>query len=544
MADNRKRKLQLWRNNTPLASLSAAKNAISSLQDAADGEIVLARYLENNVVKSVMGIRHDKGGNTGWTFLQDVAESAGNISALQSELDATQSGAGLGDNGEYTPHSSNDIIGLSDSISDAVNDLADYVAGLDFDSMTQDNSEVVTLVTQENGLVDVDTTAVIDLELTGFVADQNAEGDVDEDDTLESAFNKINNRFGDVEDTFANMDGIVTVAVNNGDVVTMVSQTDGVVTANKANLSDVLLTGYSKTSDTGAIAATDSVEVALSKLENVISEIEDDVDTVTIHSNDQTVVVAPDATLGGTDVSVNIDDTTLVKSNSGVISSALKVIKVIPSGTASTDEVVDANLSTNVKEAYRLVYDGSTTAIGKQINIYKDSALKEVYLGASTDTIDSSTGVITKNIVTDPQSLNFAYQLADGTYSLVKVDVSAFLTEQEFGDGLQVSGAGVVSVLKDPTSENFLSVSSAGVKVSGVQTAINSSISTALENNIDGAMPISVSTSNGVTTISFVLKQHVDGEDSNDMITIDSSNGFILGTTWDCGEYEVASQEP
>ena len=141
----------------------------------------------------------------------------------------------------------------------------------------------------------------------------------------------------------------------------------------------------------------------------------------------------------------------------------------------------------NVKEAYKVVsYQGEDvpgtttyTQVGDVVKIYKDSALQEVYLGANTDTINATTGVITKNTVTDPQSMNFAYQLADGTYSLTKIDVSKFLTDSEFGDGLQVSGAGVVSVKADTTSsdaESFITVGANGVKISGVQDAIDTSI--------------------------------------------------------------------
>ena len=151
-----------------------------------------------------------------------------------------------------------------------------------------------------------------------------------------------------------------------------------------------------------------------------------------------------------------------------------------------TQAEVSALSDENVKDAYKVVsYQGEETAqtvytqVGDIVKIFKDSSLQEVYLGASTDTINETTGVITKNTVTDPQSMNFAYQLANGTYSLTKIDVSKFLTESEFSDGLQVSGAGVVSVKPDTTSsdaENFISVGANGVKISGIQDAIDTSI--------------------------------------------------------------------
>lgn len=115
-------------------------------------------------------------------------------------------------------------------------------------------------------------------------------------------------------------------------------------------------------------------------------------------------------------------------------------------------------LGANVKEAYKLVQtvgEASTTA-GEIIKVYKDSSLKEVKL--------------------EGQELVFTYILTNGEEDVVKVDVSNFLAESEFQNGLQVIDH-VVSVKKDETSEAFLSVSGSGVKVSGVQDAINSAVS-------------------------------------------------------------------
>lgn len=50
---------------------------------------------------------------------------------------------------------------------------------------------------------------------------------------------------------------------------------------------------------------------------------------------------------------------------------------------------------------------------------------------------------------------------------IVEIDVRKLIDENEFSDGLQVIN-GVVSVKKDPTSEEYLSVSANGVKVSGL----------------------------------------------------------------------------
>ena len=112
-----------------------------------------------------------------------------------------------------------------------------------------------------------------------------------------------------------------------------------------------------------------------------------------------------------------------------------------------------SGLGANVKEAYKLVDEDSVKS-GEYIKIYKDSALQKVELVN--------------------QELQFTYLLADGTSSMVPVSVATFLAESEFGDGLQVNAeSGVVSVKVDAASESFLTVGADGIKLSGVQAAID-----------------------------------------------------------------------
>ena len=415
--------IQLLRSQSLYESIQAAKTAMNSTSitdGRKDGEMLLARYnagtTEQPKIQSLICIWHDATGiqPAGWTFIEDVSNNADSPAALRELINNVITGAGLATGtGAFVAKTGDAIISSSTSITDAVNDIADYIQTMD--------------LTQVGG--------------------------------------------------------------TSGDVITAVSQADGKVSATKSSLTDVVMTGYSKTSDTGTIAATDTVEQAFSKLENTVAKN-------TVSSNDKTITIN---TKGATtDLSVHVDGTTLVKDategRKGTISSALKVIKVIPEGTAGTDEVVDANLGTNIQEAYRLVYGNSTTAIGKQINIYKDSALKEVYLGTQSDTVNPSTGEVTKQQSGDPQSLNFVYHLTDNTYSITKVDVSKFLSESEFADGLQVANH-VVSVKIDSSSEKdsqgtpayFLTVGSGGIKVSGIKAEIDRKIA-ALDVTTDAAV--------------------------------------------------------
>ena len=82
----------------------------------------------------------------------------------------------------------------------------------------------------------------------------------------------------------------------------------------------------------------------------------------------------------------------------------------------------------NVKEAYAVIKTQGDVSeqVGSTIKIYKDSALQSVELSG--------------------QSLVFTYLTVSGGTEVVPVDVSSFLAESEFADGLDVSSGGVVSV--------------------------------------------------------------------------------------------------
>lgn len=128
-------------------------------------------------------------------------------------------------------------------------------------------------------------------------------------------------------------------------------------------------------------------------------------------------------------------------------------------------EKIETGLATNVKEAYKLVDEDGTQA-GATINIYKDSALVKVKLSTVDATWDSGS----KDIVngTGNEALAYAYEDVNGDVQVVTIDVADFLRESEFGNGLEVLNDGVVAVKVDATSEDYISVSSDGVKVSGI----------------------------------------------------------------------------
>lgn len=134
-----------------------------------------------------------------------------------------------------------------------------------------------------------------------------------------------------------------------------------------------------------------------------------------------------------------------------------KIQAVVADAKSYSIVAVTEGLSANVKEAFKLVDEDGTQA-GAQINVYKDSALQKVELVG--------------------QELQFTYLLASGEEETVGVDVSAFLAESEFADGLQVVDH-IVKVKIDSTSESFLTVDKDGVKLAGVQDAIDTAVADA-----------------------------------------------------------------
>ena len=204
------------------------------------------------------------------------------------------------------------------------------------------------------------------------------------------------------------------------------------------------------------------------------------------------------------ELDVKVDDSTIKKSEGkltvGNVPAAQVTVDKTAAGITSTDaqaafkelkEKIDKvdnaaksyaivkvteGLGANVKEQYNLqqTVNGVTSFEGEPINIYKDGSLDSVELVN--------------------QELVFKYNLATGEQSVIRVDVSTFLAESEFADGLQVTdhvvsvklGQGLefgneaknksIKVKIDSASESFLTLGDEGVKLAGVQAAIDEKV--------------------------------------------------------------------
>lgn len=431
--------LQLLRNATLYADHEAALTGLQAkLASASDGEPVLARYTdENDKERTLLGIKSSGG--------YEIFDNQGGNDAIEDAIEA--------------------LIGNASEGYDTLGEIETVIKALDASSVADDN-KVVTDVTQADGQITATASNITGVKLGGYSVAATA-ADVAAGDTLGEALGKLQKYIDDMQKS---------ASVVNGQVVTTVSEADGVVSETKANVKDLQLGGYSKdTSATGDIASTDTINAALSKLENKTAAI-------TVASADNTVTI--DTTGGNTDLSVNIDGTTIVKANDGTLSADLTL-------TQLTTAEVTALGDSNVKDAYKVIYatDSNRNAIGDTIKIYKDSSLYRAYLGHVNDTIAGDPPVVTPG--TGSEALCFIYQKADGTYELVAVNVESFLQESEFKDGLQVVN-NEVSVKLDTTGDDtgsgkFLTVSANGLKLDGVSDAITAAIE-ALDVTTDAAV--------------------------------------------------------
>ena len=129
-----------------------------------------------------------------------------------------------------------------------------------------------------------------------------------------------------------------------------------------------------------------------------------------------------------------------------------------------TDEEVTALGDVNVKEAYKVVSvnkEGTKTTVGDIIKIYKDSALVSIDYTEVND--KSKKG----------QFLKYVYTLADGTEKTVYVDMSKLVDQAEVEKGIQAIDGKLSIKLAEGNEADFLTVDANGLKLSGVQTAID-----------------------------------------------------------------------
>ena len=176
-------------------------------------------------------------------------------------------------------------------------------------------------------------------------------------------------------------------------------------------------------------------------------------------------------------------ENTITNNLNSEISDRKEAIKAESDRAKAAEQTMQANLGSitiakvssddaTIAASYQLQVNGE--AKGTTIDIAKDQSIKDINVLDMNATLNDN-GTIKAGNPVGSTALCISYILADGTYKLAKLDYSRFLEETEFSNGLEVNNHKIY-VKVDQLSESFLSVSSTGVKITGVQNAINAAV--------------------------------------------------------------------
>ena len=429
MANNNVQNVRFLRNGSLFTSREQATSALTNftLTSEMDGSSILARYQEGtDPIKTLVGFVYYKDASNKSVTIFDIDDAGADVDEKIKEIKDIL-GSGVTSSSTVTAQlealsgTSSDGSGVT-SVAGAKAYAKDYtdeqINGLDYSGVTTgagvyvtnvtetdgkisattatlpdassvaDDNKVITDVTQSKGAITATPKLLTDVKLSGY-AEADSVADIATSDTLGQALGKLQRTIHDMD---------LEVVSGNGEVITAVSEANGVVDAKTAAIKDVKLTGYEKTSATGAIAATDDIEDALSKLENTIG-------SNAITNADGSITVTP-ANGSTTDVKLHIKDGEKViklDGNGGGIYTDIKIASATPS-------------STTVKEEYNLL-DSDGNALGASIKIYKDSHIVSItYITNSGDT--------------HYQNLEYVYIDASGATKTEYVDISSLVLEQ------------------------------------------------------------------------------------------------------------------
>lgn len=213
-----------------------------------------------------------------------------------------------------------------------------------------------------------------------------------------------------------------------------------------------------------------------SELGNTISKIQSDVIKNKVTNSDKTITVTPPENDGNTDIKV------------AIANAETNILKIGTDGldTEITLKKVESVTNNTLASQYQLV-GRNNKVLGTTIDIPKDQLLKDAKLGYANATVNSANGEITigsavgTEITGQPQYLVLSMSIANGTYTKVVVNLSQFLTEKEFKNGLTATNGVVSGVVK--TGDKFLYVDKDGFYTKGIEELINEKTS-GLDTNV------------------------------------------------------------
>ena len=262
-----------------------------------------------------------------------------------------------------------------------------------------------------------------------------------------------------------------------------------------------------------------------SELGNTISKIQSDINKNKVTNHDGTITVTSPDNEGHTDIKVAIAnaDTNILKIGTDGLDTEITLKKV--------ESVTDNTLASQ----YQLV-GKNNKVLGTTIDIPKDRLLKDAKLGYANASVNESTGEITigsagaSEIEGQPQYLVLSMSIDTGAYKGVVVNLSQFLTEKEFKDGLVLEGNVVKGNVK--TNDKFLGVDENGFFTKGIEDTIDSKIANLDKTDTAVAKKFvtSVSETDGLIT---VTRGEITSKDKTIKMTDGTDGGFDVAVNID-----------
>ena len=445
---NQTRFLQPLRSNTVHSTIQAAIEDIEAIKIElsssihSDGISVVARYMDGNKIKSVLGIFSNTDGMYGFTYF--VLDSD-KMDALLERVNTLETKVG---ENSVIDTITTEIQNL-DSTATSTNGNFVNITVVETDgkltSASVDESALNTKIQAiEKSVADeASARSTADDALDGRLDIIEGEGEGSIKKAVADVVNGASAGYQTLKELQTKIEALDSAVGEGGSVSTQIQNAidllDSTATSTNGQLINITVV-----EENGKLSSASVNESALNtRIEAIKKSV----------SDEQARAKGVEEQLGK-DIAA---EATKAREEEGKLAQAIADV----SAAAKSYKIVEITegLETNVKEAWKLVDEDEVQA-GATIKIYKDSSLKSVALVE--------------------QELQFTYILADGSESTVGVDVSSFLTESEFKNGLQVIG-GEVSVKIAEDSEAFLSVDANGVKLSGVQTAIDDAVKTEKE---------------------------------------------------------------
>lgn len=324
---------------------------------------------------------------------------------------------------------------------------------------------------------------------------------------------------GDVIATAQGPNGIIEFSANDPTTVSVSADSTGVsigLTSNfKKSVSDntaaiaSIKSDYLKSSDKTAIIGTSEdvstantiygakkhAEEKASAAETAAKTYADNTFVKTDGFNEFTTAIETKLESIEENAEVNIIETVKVNGVALTPDSSRAINVEIPAATVTGVKSNDKILSLNGTELVSTLTFTKETIDNKEYLIIK--GIDDVEIG-KVDTADFTADSFLNNVVLEGNELVFTFNTESGKDE-VRVDISKYIDTYTAGNGIDIT-SNKVSAKIDPSSESFLTVGTNGIKLSGVQTAINTAVA---NKNVtaDGDAYVSASASDNKVTV-------------------------------------------